>query len=314
MTDLEAHIGGTILETVRVGKTPGDRSGEVDLFEPEPQPRLIHRIIRRRRSRTTRSPSRRWAACRSTGPSCSRSTATASRSGPAGGGATSGPAVPQGGIHPRPPLAAFLDGTRWREVAFPAAPFTTTDRFVDVAAVPGTTTAWAAVERFGEGADRRLRARRAAGTRRHCDGDHAPGGGPGRGSAAKVAFTGPNEGWMVTASGLAVPLHRRHRVSAQHRPGVRRHDHLPAQRGGRAVHPRHAAGRRLRAVQAAARRARAGAAARRDPAAAGAAAAGPHEAARPHADRDVQAHAPRAGAAARAAQGPHGRAHESRAR
>ncbi len=119
-----------------------------------------------------------------------------------GGGATSGPAAPPGGMVPRVPIAAFLDGTRWREVAFIDPPFSSTDRFVDIAAVPGTTTAWAAVERFEEAAQTGAVARVALLGR---DGTATvttvPASGPGRGAAAKIAFTGPNEGWLVTAPG-----------------------------------------------------------------------------------------------------------------
>jgi hypothetical protein len=99
-------------------------------------------------------------------------------------------------------VAAYLDGTTWRELSFPSAPFTTTDRFVDVAAVPGTPGAWAAVERFEEAAQTGAVARVAQLNR---DGTATvttlPESGPGRGAAEKVAFTGPDEGWMVTATG-----------------------------------------------------------------------------------------------------------------
>ncbi len=201
VTDLEAHLGGTIFETVRIGKSPGDRGSQLDLSVPEPQPRLIHKITGATFTNepfTVTPP----AGVSSEGTELLALDSDGQQIWAGGGGATSGSTVPQEGIHPRPPLAAFLDGTSWREVSFPAAPFVTIDRFVDVAAVPGTTTAWAAVERFGEEAQTGAFARVALLARD----DTAtvttlPAGGPGRGSAEKIAFTSPNEGWMVTSSG-----------------------------------------------------------------------------------------------------------------
>ena len=87
-----------------------------------------------------------------------------------------------------------------RGVVSPTPPFSTTDRFVDIAAVPGTTTAWAAVERSRRAADR-CPARVACEPDGTAEVTTLPASGPGRGSAAKIAFTGPNEGWMVTAAG-----------------------------------------------------------------------------------------------------------------
>ena len=163
---------GVLWETVRVGKTPGDRSGQVDLFEPEPQPRLIHRIAGGAFSNDAFLPAthpRHERLSRRTAASCSRWIRTASRSG------RSAEAPPRARPRStdrcaRPPLAARIEGDDLEGGGVPAAsrPFTTGERFVDVAAVPGTSTAWAAVEPFGQrGSPSAPRAGRAAAARRH---------------------------------------------------------------------------------------------------------------------------------------------------
>ena len=79
--------------------------------------------------------------------------------------------------------------------------------------------------------------------------------GAGRGAAARIAFTAPTDGWMVTNAGwLFHYSDGRTGAGARHRPGVRAADRVPPERGGRAVRPRRAAGRRLAAVRAAAAR------------------------------------------------------------
>ena len=201
VSDLEAHVGDTFYETVRIGRTPGDRSGDVDLAEPEARPRLIHKLTNGLFINDPFQPTADdgapadWSELLALDGDGQQIWA-------AGGGATSGPAVPISGIFPRLPLAAVLDGTQWREVPFTAAGFSTTDRFVDIAAVPGTTSAWAAVERFGEAGQTSAHARVALLQR---DGSATvtslPASGPGRGAASKIAFSGPNEGWMVTDTG-----------------------------------------------------------------------------------------------------------------
>ena len=203
VSDMEAHVGGTLYETVRVGKTPGDRSADVDLAEPEARPRLIHRITNGLFANDPFLPAAdegapaEWSELLALDGDGQQLWA-------AGGGATSGPAAALGtnGIYPRLPLAAFLDGTGWREVGFPAAGFSSTDRFVDIAAVPGTTDAWAAVERFGEagqtGAFARVALLKRDGTATVTS---LPASESGRGSASKIAFSAPNEGWMVTDAG-----------------------------------------------------------------------------------------------------------------
>lgn len=119
-----------------------------------------------------------------------------------GGGAASGPSAPAGDTVARPPLAVRLAGGFYREIGLDESAFGPHDRFTDVAAVPGSDDAWTTVQSFAERASTTARARVA-----HVlpDGgvtiDALPSGGAGRGAAARIAFTGPDEGWMVTNGG-----------------------------------------------------------------------------------------------------------------
>jgi hypothetical protein len=201
VTDIEA-LNDTFYETVLVGSTPGDASDNVSgfLFEPEgDHPRLIHRIQNGVFTNDLFLPQDLPAVP----PSGSELLALGSdgtKLWAVGGGAGSGPAAPAGGRVPRPPLAVRLQNGTWTQVAFDASPFALTDRFADVAPVPGTNTAWVAVDREGDLTRLAEVARISAE-----DGTVAitrlPDAGPGRGSAAKIAFTAPNEGWMVTSDG-----------------------------------------------------------------------------------------------------------------
>jgi hypothetical protein len=124
-----------------------------------------------------------------------------------GGGAASGAAVTERGVDgliERPPLAAVALGTGpFRELELKGAEFGNQDRFEDVAAVPGSSTAWVAVVPYGDrgrtnakaivaniDANTGLAAREAL-----------PLSGSGRGSAARIAFTSATDGWMVTNAG-----------------------------------------------------------------------------------------------------------------
>jgi hypothetical protein len=131
----------------------------------------------------------------------------------AGGGAASGPDVPgDTGIVPTGPLLLrYADGTdAWRQVPVAVGdrtPFALDDRFVDVAAVPGTDTAWVAVERFSDRRDPYAPARvaliDAQGT--VLEDDTLPADGAPRGTAARIDCTaggaGGRECWLATYGG-----------------------------------------------------------------------------------------------------------------
>lgn len=119
-----------------------------------------------------------------------------------GGGAASGPAKPQQGSVVTTPFAAVrTGGDGFHEVPIDGRAFDTDERFVDVAAVGGGA-AWAAVQALSDARSTNARARVA---RISADGATTvttlPASGSGRGSAARIEFTSPTEGWMVTSGG-----------------------------------------------------------------------------------------------------------------
>jgi len=119
-----------------------------------------------------------------------------------GGGAASGPSAPAEGAVARPPLAARLSGGVFEELTLTGATFSASQRFADVAAVPGTDRAMAAVVNYPERRSVNAKATVASiGPEGATTTTRLPVSGAGRGSAAKVACTGPNDCWMVTYAG-----------------------------------------------------------------------------------------------------------------
>ena len=201
VTDLEVHQG-TFFESVVVGRRPFDNVSPVDLFEAEPDgPRLIHRIVDRRFVNDPFMPAG--------GPNASELLALdgdGTRLWAGGGGAASGPSASVGGGRATAAGGAARGG-RVAGGGSPTTAFGSTDRITDIAAVPGSDQAWAAVEPFGDGGQPAARARwRASGPTGPSPRERLPATAPARGAAAKIAFTSPAEGWMVT-SRLGVPLH-----------------------------------------------------------------------------------------------------------
>lgn len=131
----------------------------------------------------------------------------------AGGGAASGPDVPSDtGIVPTGPLLLRYADGGWRQVPVAVGdgtPFALEDRFVDVAAVPGTDTAWVAVERFSDRRDPYGEARvaliDAQGTVLEDDTLPAAPGAP-RGTAARIDCAGAGECWLATYGGWLLHL------------------------------------------------------------------------------------------------------------
>ncbi|HYV16553.1 MAG TPA: hypothetical protein VE972_11085 [Conexibacter sp.] len=125
----------------------------------------------------------------------------------AGGGAASGPGVPpETGIVPTGPLLLRRHDGAWAQVPVASGdgtPFSSEDRFVDVAAVPGTSTAWVAVERFSDRRDAYGPARVAL---IDADGnvlgdDTLPADGAPRGTAARIDCAAAGECWLATYGG-----------------------------------------------------------------------------------------------------------------
>jgi hypothetical protein len=120
-----------------------------------------------------------------------------------GGGAASGPAAPQaGGPVARPPLAARLVGGAFSEISLDETLFSDSERFADVAVIPGTSSAWAAVQPFAERRSANAKAKLALiAANGATDTIRLPLSGSGRGSAARVACPAPDDCWMVTYGG-----------------------------------------------------------------------------------------------------------------
>jgi hypothetical protein len=196
VTDMEFHAG-ELFESTLAGRSPENRTDPVELAEPESSPRLIHRIEGEAFANDPFIPS---------GPSNGTELLALDSDGTdlwaVGGGAASGPAAPEGGAVARPPLAARLVVGGFQELPLSGADFGSTDRFGDVAALPGSEDAFATVVPF---ADRRSTNSKATVARISPSGatttTRLPAAGAGRGSAARIACPAPEECWMVTWAG-----------------------------------------------------------------------------------------------------------------
>jgi hypothetical protein len=197
---MEFH-GGELFESTLVGRSPENREDLVDLAEPEPSPRLLHRVTS---SAFVNDP---FVPAPLPGVGAEGTELLALDSDgtdlwAVGGGAASGPLAPPGGSVERPPLVARLVGGSFQELSLSGASFGPTDRFGDVAALPGTGAAWATVVPFGE---RRSTNTKATLARIEADGStttlRLPAAGSGRGSAARIACPAPEDCWMVTWGG-----------------------------------------------------------------------------------------------------------------
>jgi hypothetical protein len=196
-----AFRGGSFFETLFAGRAPEDTTDPVSLAEPEAKPALIHRVTG---GTFANDP---WTVPDLAGvpPDGNELLALGQDDTDlwaVGGGAASGEDAPDGGAVARPPLAARLVGDAFQTVPIDASAFGPTDRFVSVAPVPGADGAWVAVQRF---ADRRSTNAKATVAYVTPDGDatttQLPVSGAGRGSAARIAFTASNDGWLVTSAG-----------------------------------------------------------------------------------------------------------------
>lgn len=208
VTDMQFHAGG-LFESTLVGRSPENRFDPVDLAEPEPVPRLLHRV------QGTTFANDPFEPAPLVGTPADGSELLALDSDGAdlwavGGGAASSSGPPQeigdprhdGGAVERPPLAVRLVAGVFRELTLSGAEFGPVDRFGDVAAIPGTGEALATVVPFAE---RRSLNSKATVARIEPDGTtvttRLPAAGAGRGSAARVACPAADECWMVTWAG-----------------------------------------------------------------------------------------------------------------
>jgi hypothetical protein len=197
VSDVEFH-GGKLYESTLVGRSPENRSDPVSLAEKEPVAKLIHTVTGHAFSNDAFAP----AEFAEGGTELLALDSDGTNLWAVGGGAASGPVAPSGGSVPRPPLAARLVGGKFEELDLTGPVSGSTDRFGDVAAMPGGD-AMATLVPF---ADRHSVNSKAMVTR--IDGENGsattvslPAGGAGRGSAARIACPAPDDCWMVTWAG-----------------------------------------------------------------------------------------------------------------
>lgn len=200
ITDMQFHQGG-LYESALVGRSPENRTELVDLAEPEPVPRLIHRVLGASFANDSFEP-QPLPGVPADGSELLALDSDGVSLWAVGGGAASGSSAPLGGAVARPPLVARLDGGAFKEIVLTGATFGATDRLSDVAAIPGTNEAFAALVPF---ADRRSANSKAIVARIGGDGTtttaRLPAAGAGRGSAARIACPSQTECWMVTWAG-----------------------------------------------------------------------------------------------------------------
>lgn len=199
VTDIEFHQG-RLYESTLVGRSPENRTDPVDLAVPEQVPRLLHTFGAQGFVNDPFLPT----PIEGVPPNGTEQLALDSDGTDlwaVGGGAASGPAAPLGGSVPRPPLAARLVDGAFEQLPLPPE-FDPSDRFGDVAAMPGSEAAMATVVPYGE---RRSANSKAIVTMIGPDGatttTRLPASGAGRGSAARIACPAPNECWLATWGG-----------------------------------------------------------------------------------------------------------------
>ena len=200
VSDIEAHAG-TLYESTLAGRAPEQHAG-ADLAEPEPTARLIHTVADGVFANDPFEPAT-LPGVPADGSELLALDSDGTNLWAVGGGAASGPAANlPAGVVTRPPLAARLVGGAFEQLDLSGATFGPTDRFGDVAAIPGTTAAFATVVPF---ADRRSVNSKATVARIEADGTttttRLPAAGAGRGSAARIACTASNDCWMATWAG-----------------------------------------------------------------------------------------------------------------
>jgi hypothetical protein len=198
VSDLLVH-GGEWFESTYVGRRPGT-ADPPDLGQQEDPPRLLHRIAGATFVNDPFVPAP-VPGVPAEGTELRALDGAGGVAWAVGGGANSGPLRPRN----RPPLAARLEDGEWRELPIAGADFEPSDVFADVAAVPGTRTAWAAIRGVTEGSAETSGERTAVALIGE-DGstqveELVRRGDPRRGSAARVACPAPDDCWLATAQG-----------------------------------------------------------------------------------------------------------------
>jgi len=205
VSDLETY-GGSVYESVFVG--PGDEQpDQAQLREPENPPRLIHRLGSNSVFSSDPFEPAAIGGVPSDGTELLALNAGGGNLWAVGGGAASGPAAPVDGVVDRVPLAArksspsgsFTELT----LSAPAGTFSAGDRFSEVAAIPGSGDAWAALQAFTDrrSANARGRIARIDGSTGAVSVSRLPSSGSGRGSVARIACPSADDCWAATYGG-----------------------------------------------------------------------------------------------------------------
>jgi hypothetical protein len=202
VSDLEA-FGGRLFESTLVGPQPGVVEPP-RLAVPEDGPRLLRRIVGGAFAIDPFLP-RALDGVPEDGTELLALDGDGEDLWAVGGSAASGPSAPPDGAVARPPIAVRSTGGAFAEVPLqvPDGTFGATDRFVDVAAVPGSPTAWVAVQPYADRNRTNVRARVALVDPRTgaADVQRLPASGSGRGAATRIACPAPRECWLATRGG-----------------------------------------------------------------------------------------------------------------
>ncbi len=200
VSDMQFHAGA-LFESTLVGRSAENRVDAVELAEPEPIPRLIHRIAAGAFANDPFEPAP-LDGVPSDGSELLALDSAGADLWVVGGGAASGPSAPTDGAVARPPLAARLVSGAFQELPLSGATFGTSDRLTDVAAIPGSGEAFATLVPFAERHSVNSKAKVA---RIEADGTttltRLPAAGAGRGSAARIDCPAAGQCWMVTWAG-----------------------------------------------------------------------------------------------------------------
>ncbi|HEX3173832.1 MAG TPA: hypothetical protein VHQ43_06415 [Solirubrobacterales bacterium] len=201
VSDMEFQAG-TLYESTYVGKAAEDRVDPVDLADPEPVPSLIHTVAGHSFANDPFLPAPHPGVPED-GTELLALDGDGTDLWAVGGGAASGPSAPSEGAVERAPLAARLVAGSFQELSLSGdATFGPTDRFGDVAAMPGSSDAMVTVVPYDE---RRSTNSKAIVASVAADGTVStttlPASGAGRGSAARIACPAPNDCWLATWAG-----------------------------------------------------------------------------------------------------------------
>jgi len=201
VSDMQFHQGA-LFESTYVGRAPENRTEAVELAEPEsPFPRLLHTVAGSAFANDPFTPAPPLGVP-ADGTELLGLDSDGTDLWAVGGGAASGPSAPAEKSVERPPLAARLVGGAFQELTLTGGGFGLTDRLVDVAAMPGSEDAIAAVAPFAERQSTNSKATVALiGPGGATVTTRLPAAGAGRGAAARVACPAPNDCWMVTWGG-----------------------------------------------------------------------------------------------------------------